>query len=438
MKRELANFKVTPTVVASEVMTEIHIAPRGDHAKFDDTKTYTVRFVPMEESIEPRTDDQLPFVEVKPQDGCLVFSHNFPGEQMHLLRVMVEGKTLYNFRIYSLLPDLYKKRPYKGDLHVHSYHSDGREEPGVVVANYRKKGYDFLAITDHGQWQPSKEAIEKYKDIPTDVQLFYGEEIHVQGGYIHAINFGGHISVNEYFHANQEQCLEEAEALSKTFDKLPDGVDALDYARRCWIAEQIHRGGGLAVFVHPHWMNNAFNVPDKMTEYIFETGVYDAFELLGGQSVFENNMQTLLYYEQRAKGNTIPVVASSDSHGTEPARWFDYVYTIVFAEDLELETLKNSIKEQYSVAVENYPSVKDIYGVVLEQFPNQEKRVHGSYRMAKYGLFLVNEYFPLYEELCFEQGRLMKEAVTGDGEAIALLQMIKGRTDRFAKEFFGR
>jgi hypothetical protein len=40
-------------------------------------------------------------------------------------------------------------RFYRGNLHTHSTRSDGRLEPEAVIAAYRERGYDFLALTDH-------------------------------------------------------------------------------------------------------------------------------------------------------------------------------------------------------------------------------------------------------------------------------------------------
>lgn len=40
-------------------------------------------------------------------------------------------------------------RFYKGNLHLHSTRSDGKLEPGAVLAAYRERGYDFVALTDH-------------------------------------------------------------------------------------------------------------------------------------------------------------------------------------------------------------------------------------------------------------------------------------------------
>lgn len=40
-------------------------------------------------------------------------------------------------------------RFFKGNLHLHSTRSDGALEPGAVLAAYRERGYDFVALTDH-------------------------------------------------------------------------------------------------------------------------------------------------------------------------------------------------------------------------------------------------------------------------------------------------
>lgn len=42
-----------------------------------------------------------------------------------------------------------EKKWYKGNLHTHSYWSDGDEFPEVIMDWYKSKGYQFLALTDH-------------------------------------------------------------------------------------------------------------------------------------------------------------------------------------------------------------------------------------------------------------------------------------------------
>ena len=40
-------------------------------------------------------------------------------------------------------------RWYRGNLHTHSTNSDGTKSPAQVCAIYRRRGYDFLSLTDH-------------------------------------------------------------------------------------------------------------------------------------------------------------------------------------------------------------------------------------------------------------------------------------------------
>ncbi|HWP37385.1 MAG TPA: hypothetical protein VNL18_07505 [Gemmatimonadales bacterium] len=42
-------------------------------------------------------------------------------------------------------------RWYKGNLHTHSYWSDGDQFPEVILQGYRERGYDFVAISDHNE-----------------------------------------------------------------------------------------------------------------------------------------------------------------------------------------------------------------------------------------------------------------------------------------------
>lgn len=453
MKKEIADYEVRPGVVPSGEKTVVQIIPRGRHARFDDKihrltwgdkatphkfkqemfepdreALYKIYFLPMQQSPAPKPISTCEYVTVKPEeDGSLQFEHTFQGEQEYKL-VIIDMKNqeqeFIRLSIYSLFPDLYGRRVYRGDFHVHSYYSDGREDPIIVAANYRKRGFDFMALTDHHKMFPSKLLVEAFKDIPTDLAIFTGEEVHVPYPvYIHAVNFGGKSSVNEYYEDHRKECEAEIAAMAEKLNA-PNGVAPLQLAQRIWVAQQIKKTGGMAILVHPHWISNAYNMPDDVTDYLFEHQVYDAFELLGGQSVHENNMETAFYNEQRAMGRKIPIAASSDSHSTEPEEYFTWSSTLVFSQGKSFEELTGAIKELYSVAVESNPG--------------EEYRVYGPYRFVKYARYLLEKYFPIHDELCREQGRLMKEAALKDETAVEMLKMIQGRADAFGSRFFGK
>ena len=404
----------------------VSIYPMGNGKNFDDSLDYVVTFVPREcftdtwIGAEPPAYDN---VTVRPVNGVISFTHTFDEEQEWVISLKpvtdqkISAKKLsLEFSVYALEEDLYERNPYRGDLHSHSTGSDGREDPVVVAANYRKEGFDFFALTDHRTWDSSNELVEAYADIPLGFKIFRGEEVHIPNNWIHIINFGSKYSVNTLYKNDPErydaQILERSKAI-----QVPKGVNSLEYAYREWIVEEIRQAGGFAIVAHPYWIyHQSYNMCARMLDYVFETGIYDAFELVGGQSLHENNVQNAFYQEERAMGRQIPIVGSSDSHGTDPASYFGVGQTVVLSKDTKYESITDAIKDGYSVAIEK------MYG--------EEERVYGSYRMVKYVRFLLDYYFPAHDELCVEEGILMREYALGDDEAGERLAALSGRVER--------
>ena len=437
MIHELAYYDVSPRIVKEGELSTITIRPLGDHAAFTSGTTYIARFLPMENGREPLRDYDTR--EVTPDDdGCLRVSYVFTGEQEYQLRIYAPEDINVNedtpaaqfytprakiFHLYALAPDLYARRPYRGDFHAHTTRSDGSEAPAFVAANYRKNGFDFFAVTDHHRYTPSIECIKAYADAPIDLLIINGEEVHAPGNPIHNVHFGGSHSVNEIFDADPDKYRAEVEAI-KAETPIPPGVNAFEYASCLWIYREIKKAGGLPIFCHPHWWCDVYHVPDKMSDALFASGEFEAFELLGGQEVYCNNVQLSFYMDQLAKGVNIPVVGSSDQHGTENGIWFTWLSTLVFSERLATGQIIDAVRNHYSVAAEKYPG-------------ESEYRVYGPYRMVKLAKFLLVYYFPLHDELCFEEGRQMKEYATGSKTAANQLAMLKGRAGAYLEHIWG-
>jgi len=428
MKHELANYEIFPKIIASDTTTRLTISPLGSHAAFTLDTSYLVRFLPMCETREGEKSEYESVI-LQSKDGSLTFEHAFPGEQAHIIRVFRlpirdEGKDrpVGNFMVYSLQPDLFALRPFKGDFHAHTCESDGTESPAIVAANYRKNGFDFMAITDHRRWAPSVEAIKAYAGQPVDIKLFPGEEVHPPENHVHMVNFGGSSSINELFNNDRARYEREVNEIMLDLD-VPEGVNRYEYASCLWVFDQIRQVGGLGIYCHPYWIANVYHVSERFSDLIFAKKPFDAFELLGGHEVHSNNIQTAYYQEARANGLKIPIVGSSDSHGSEDAMWFNWFFTLAFAESLELKDIRESIMTLNSVAIEHYPG---------EAF-----RVYGPFRLVKYADFLLNEYFPLHDQLCVEEGRLMKAYICGDVSAMEQLRLLHCRTAALLKCCFG-
>ena len=95
--------------------------------------------------------------------------------------------------------------------------------------------------------------------------------------------------------------------------------------------------------------------------------------------------------------------------------------TFVFAPANERASLIQSIKEKYSVAIDTISA---------------EYRLVGEPRLVKYARFLLDEFTPLHDELCYEEGRLMKAYVTGEEGAEEALKLIYGRMDKLFQKYF--
>lgn len=72
-------------------------------------------------------------------------------------------------------------RWYRGNLHTHSYWSDGDQFPEVILAGYRERGYDFVSISDHNvladteRWLAMDAVVNGDSTLPEYVRLF-GED----------------------------------------------------------------------------------------------------------------------------------------------------------------------------------------------------------------------------------------------------------------------
>ena len=463
---ELRNYDIFPKVVPAGKRSEITVKPLGWHAAFTQA-AYTLSICPLDEGNPaqfPDRPNKFEFGVTPDADGCVRFSFEFFGEQQFFVRLIGENFRL-QLSVYSVSEDLVGRYPFRGDLHLHSRRSDGRQAPEILAANYRKTGYDFLAVTDHHRYYPSLDAIEAYKDVPIELCLVPGEEVHLPSddedglawqhlNSVHIVNFGGAYSVNSLVRSEDkepgayedarravipnpppvrspEEYWAEVDQYMRTID-IPaslQGTERWGYAACHWIFNHIKRGGGLGIFCHPYWIANVFHVPPSFVDAMMEARPFGAYEVLGGENYFEQNgLQAADYYRDLAKGRRYPVVGSTDSHNSVNSRNSHVCSTIVFSPANERAALIDSIENFYSVAVDT-----------IDETP----RFVGEWRFVRYACFLEKNWFPLHDELCFEEGRAMKDYVTGGPTAFGAaraketLEFLSGRMKAQREKYFG-
>lgn len=456
----LNNFDIFPKVVVAGKPVTLTMRALGDRFRFAPNTEYRTLVCALNQGQPrdyPKSADFQEMTLTADENGEIRFTHTFTAEQEYHIRLFADPedrRPQVVFSIYCVAEDLAGRYPYIGDLHVHTLCSDGHQTPEVVCANYRAHGYDFMAITDHKRYYPSLRAIEFYRDVPTELNIVPGEEIHlppVHGATndVHIVNFGGEFSVNSLIEGTATEEVgtdpkfrtirDEAEpvmTLAEYEDKLQAYADAMDIPEHLdripvavckWIFEQIRRGNGLGIFAHPYWRSNVYQVPDDVVDYFMENREFDAFEVLGGENYFEQNgFQTVRYYEDMAKGHRYPIVGSTDTHNSyEQNRNAFICSTIVFSPANERTALIKSVKDYYSVAVDTI---------------SKEFRLVGESRLVRYGCFLLKHFFPIHDEVCFEEGRLMKQVAVGTPEekedALATLKVMHGRVQKLREKYF--
>jgi hypothetical protein len=427
MKTILSQVEIYPKVVRSRTRATVYVRGLGTRITFSPDTRYTVQITPLDDRTQGKVYDSTS------HDGVLPISADFGAEGAYNLRIAPNGDNPgqswpLELRVYALDADLFAQRPWRGNMHCHSYHSDGQESPAFVAASDRSAGYDYLSISDHGQYEPSIEAINTYKDVKIDLCLYPGEEVHPPDNGTHYLHFGGTYSVNRIFRDEPGRYERERDRIMEDLKKAGDPWSAHDlfplWASTLWVARQIHRAGGLAIMVHPHWIHEgAYHVPAELAGRMLTEGEFDAFELLGGQTVQENLTQVALWQEARAEGHFIPPLGLDDSHGSVNALWFGISKTVVFAPSPGNADLQSAIRSGQCVALEQYAG---------EALP----RIYGTYRFVSYALFLEEEYFPLHDRLCVEEGRLMHAYITGDADAAQQLAALSGRCAALQKRLW--
>lgn len=423
------NYRIWPAVVPADVPAEMTIAPEEKAFLFPDGAPYRLIVIPVNGN-EP--DYQFPIarevVDVTAAEGVLRFTHTFRGEQEYLIQMEYAEKKVTDFYVFAAEEDLYRLRPLKGDFHAHSYRSDGKRDPAALAGHYREQGYDFFALTDHNRYYPGGEIDETYAGVNMAFRRVYGEEVHAPVSTVHIVHVGGKQSVTErYVHDREAYEAEAAEYEARVPETVPEQYRCR-YARAMWATDKIHEAGGLAIFAHPYWRpsGRVYNVCDEFARILLMSGMFDAYELIGGMGQPGNNRSVALWSELRAQGLKISVVGSSDVHGIEKAETFPHYFTICFAEANENDAVAEAVRAGYSVAVE---SVGSEY---TRQF-----RCYGSLRLVTYANFLLKTYFPAMQRICQGEGPAMRAYAMNDAPA-ELIELQSAQSEKFAARFFGR
>lgn len=422
-------YTVLPAVVPSEQETLMTVIPCERAFLLFEGEAYqlTVIAVDGDDSYyHIETHDKLTLIA---HDGVLTFPYTFWGEQEYLLLLEYQEKKIAELHVYSLDKDLYALRPLRGDFHGHSYRSDGAQDPAALAGHYREQGYDFFSLTDHNRFYPGGEIDEVYAGVRLGITRVRGEEVHSPDSVVHIVHVGGNESVAAQYVLDRDNYEKKIVAyMEKVPSEIPEQYRTR-YAKAMWATDAIHAAGGLAIFPHPYWRpspTRMHNVRDEFAKILIKSGMFDAYELLGGMGQVGCNRSVALWGELRAEGIVIPVVGSSDVHGFYNSDSFPHYFTVCFAEANENDSILRAIQNGMSVAVEGEG----------EEY-HRTYRAYGSLRLVSYAQFLLTYYFPKLQRICQGEGIAMRTYAMGQADA-ALIELQVEQTENFVDQFFGR
>ena len=199
------------------------------------------------------------------------------------------------------------QRWYRGDLHLHTVHSDGRRTSAQMVAAAAEAGLDFFVSTEHNT---SSASLVWGHHATEDLLVVNGEEVTTRDGHWLAVGLPAGAWVDWRYRALDDQ-----------FPRFLAQVRAL---------------GGLAVIAHP-------SVPIPATGWTFgDLAQADAIEVWNGPWTTDDEGTLARWHAMLVAGTFVPVVGGSDSH--RPDQPVGRPQTAVLADTLSSGALVRALK----------------------------------------------------------------------------------------------
>jgi hypothetical protein len=207
---------------------------------------------------------------------------------------------------FSPPPSVSGARWFRGDLHLHTVHSDGEREPDEMIAAARASGLDFIVSTEHN----TNSANRVWPSCGTGGLLVIpGEEVTTRHGHWLAVGLSPHAWVDWRYGPS-------------------DGV----FPR---FAAQVRDDGGLVVAAHP-----SVPLPGAAWEFGFDH--VDALEVWNGRWNLDDELSLRIWQRLLRQGRRIVAVGGSDSHSKH--QQVGSPQTVVHADELSTPAIVDGLR----------------------------------------------------------------------------------------------
>ncbi|MGY2704775.1 CehA/McbA family metallohydrolase [Nocardioides sp. HB32] len=192
---------------------------------------------------------------------------------------------------------------YRGDLHVHTVHSDGAQTQRDVIGYAKAAGLDFIGTSEHntssatGTWG---------RYVPDDFLVVCGEEVTTRAGHWLATGLPAGTWIDWRYRPE-------------------DGALA-------GFVQQVHDLSGLAIVAHPY-----IPVPSIRWDFGTDWAGMDAVEVWNGPWDGFDEQALTRWHQLLTTGTFVPAVGNSDTH--KQSQTIGLAQTVVRAESLSTEAL---------------------------------------------------------------------------------------------------
>ncbi len=220
---------------------------------------------------------------------------------------------------------------YRGDLHLHTLHSDGQWTPAELVAAARAAGLDFIGSSEHNTYSASLQWGHHATD---DLLIIDGEEVTTRTGHLLAMGLPAGEWIDWRFRAAERGALAEQVA-------------------------KIRSLGGIAVANHPFAA-----IVGGLWRFGYDE--VDAIEVWNGAWGPHNEIAVRAWDNQLlASSRWVPAVGNSDSHEQSEAPGL--AQTVVFAEDLSRSSILDGLRAGRSYLAESSSVEVTFEATTIEQ-----------------------------------------------------------------------
>ena len=208
--------------------------------------------------------------------------------------------------VAPLPPSISGARWFRGDLHLHTVHSDGERDPDELAAAARASGLDFIVSTEHN----TNAANRVWPACRTGGLLVVpGEEVTTRHGHWLAVGLSPRAWVDWRYGPS-------------------DGV----FPR---FAAQVRDDGGLVVAAHP-----SVPLPGSAWEFGFDH--VDALEVWNGRWNLDDELSLRIWQRLLRQDRRVVAVGGSDSHGEHQP--VGAPQTVVHADGLSTPAIVNGLR----------------------------------------------------------------------------------------------